>query len=124
MIPFGNAIVTLVKRIEKVTNGKTAVSYEKHTLTGCSWKKSATRYLNDTDAIRREEITCRVPEGQMMPEIGDCLFLGTPEFDATNAKTLSEALEKHRCTGAIRVTSISDNARPGMPMRHIAARGG
>lgn len=124
MIPFGNETVTLIKRVETVTDGKTAVSYKRYILTGCSWKRSATRFLNDTDAVRREEITCRIPAGQIAPEIGDCLFLGTPKLSISNAKTLSEALEKHRNGSAMRVTSISDNTRPGLPMPHVAARGG
>lgn len=123
MIPFGNETVTLIKRAETVVDGKTKVGYKKYILTGCSWKRSATRFLNDTDAVRREEITCRIPAGQMTPEIGDCLFLGTPRLSITNAKTLSEAMEKHKGS-AMRITSVSDNTRPGLPLRHIAARGG
>lgn len=123
MIPFGNDTVTLIKRVETVVDGRTRVSYKKHILIGCSWKRSATRFLNDTDAVRREEITCRIPAGQMMPEIGDCLFLGTPKLTISSAKMLSEALEKHR-GGAMRITSVSDNTRPGLPLRHIAVRGG
>lgn len=124
MIPFGNSTVTLIKRTETEKDGKTAVSYKRHILTGCSWKRSATRFLNDTDAVRREEITCRIPAGQIKPEIGDCLFLGELRLNVSNTKELSEALEKRRSGGAMRITSISDNTMPGLPLRHIAARGG
>ena len=124
MIPFGNEIVTLIKRTETVINGKTAVSYSKHTLSGCSWRRRATRFLNDTDAMRREEITCRIPVGQIEPQVGDCLFLGRLDIAISDAKSLVDALEKHKSAGAMRITSISDNSRPGLPLRHIAARGG
>lgn len=124
IFPMGNETVTLIMRVERVENGKTRVNYAKHMLHGCSWRQRLSRYLNDTDAVRSREITCRIPAGQMKPSPGDCLFLGTLEDTPGNSREIAEALERHASSGAFRIQSVADNARRGMPMPHYAARGG
>lgn len=123
MIPFGNETVTLIKRVESVQDGRTHVSYSKHTLTGCSWRMRATRYKYDMETVASAEVTCRIPYGQKAPDVGDALFLGKIKDVITDSKTLAEALEAHKSTGACKVTAVSDNTRAGLPLPHYAATG-
>lgn len=122
-IPFGNETVTLIKRVETQVDGKTRVRFAKHILVGCSWHRSAARIMGATEAVRTEEITCRIPEGRIAPEIGDCLFLGSVPEKITGSAELAEALHARKGS-AFRVNSISDNTGKGKPMPHYAARGG
>lgn len=123
MIPFGNETVTLIKRVEKTVDGRTQVSYRRHVLSGCSWRRRTVWQRYDVETIAVEEITCRIPSGQTMPAAGDALFLGEISGTIADSKTLANAIEKYRATGACRIDSVADYTRPGMPMPHYAARG-
>ena len=123
MIPFGHETVTLVKRIETVVDDRTRVSYEKHTLTSCSWRMRTVRNQYDMETVRSVEITCRIPYGQKAPNVGDVLFLGKVSDVITDSKTLADAIDAHRGTGACRITAVSDNTRAGLPLPHYAATG-
>lgn len=123
MIPFGRETVTLIKRVETVVDGRTHVGYSKHTLTGCSWRMRAARYQYDTETVGSVEVTCRIPYGQKAPDVGDVLFLGAIRDVISDSKTLADAIEAHKSTGACRITAVSDNTRAGLPLPHYAATG-
>ena len=122
-IPFWNATITLYKRMETTENGKTKVFYKRHVLNRCFWRRGATRYLNDMDAVRSEEIICRVPDGQIAPEIGDFMFKGSVELADGDSRSLVQAMKDRHETGAMKVSSVSVNVGIGMPIPHYAARG-
>lgn len=124
MIPFGNETVTLVQRIETVVNGRTTVTYDKQKLTGCSWRRTARIIRIDNALISEESIVCRVPAGQVKPKAGDLMILGDVNVAITSGAGYQQLIEQYRGSdGAFVVTSVKDNARPGMPMPHYAARG-
>lgn len=121
MIPFGNETVTLIRRNESVTDGKIHVSYSAHVINGCTWRRTTLQILNGTQTEKSVQTTCRMPPG-IIPRVGDALFLGTCETPA-NAVELAEMVESNRNNGAFFITAVKDNARPGMPIPHYAARG-
>lgn len=124
-IPFGNETVTLVRRTEAedLYTGRTVTGYTACTLTGCSWRRTA-RIIRDGEAlIGAEGITCRVPVGQAMPRAGDLMILGDVAVTVTSGADFQRLIEQYRDSdGAFVVASVKDNARPGMPMPHYAAR--
>ena len=124
MIPFGNETVTLIQRVEAEENGRTRTEYAKRILSGCSWRKKAGWSQFDTEKHRSEEITCRIPAHNQRPNAGDYLFLGEIQEEITDTASLRAAMKAHAATGAMEITSLSDNARPGMPMPHYLAWGG
>ena len=131
MIPFGNETVTLIQRTEAVVNGKTRVTYSKATLTGCSWRRKRRLYKSDNSRVNSdnaflsdEEVTCRVPVGQSVPRAGDLMILGDVDVTVQSGADYQGLIERYRDSGgAFVVTSVADNARPGMPMPHYAAKG-
>ena len=124
MIPFGNETVTLVQRVETVSQGKTTVSYTSAKLNGCSWRRT-THFVRDNNAIIPEEsIICRVPADQTRPKAGDLMILGSQTVNVTSGADFQQLIETYRGSdGAFVVSSVADNARPDMPMPHYAARG-
>lgn len=122
MIPFGNETVTLIKRVETVNNGKTAVSYSRHIIDRCSWRTVAITNRLDTQQVRSYEIVCRMPPG-IAPAPEDALFLGLIESTPESSVQLDDMILRHRSSGAFRVDRVSDNTRPGFPLPHYAARG-
>ena len=124
MIPFGNETVTLVRRTESVVNGKTQVSYSTALLTGCSWRRTTRIVRNDNALVTEESIVCRVPADQTKPSQGDLMILGTATVTVANGAQYQQLIELYRgADGAFVVASVADNARPGTPMPHYAARG-
>lgn len=125
MIPFGNETVTLVQRTESVVSGKTVVTYSVRHLAGCSWRRTSRIVRNDNALISEESTVCRVPAGQEKPKAGDLLILGRADVHVTSGAEYKELIDRYRDQdGAFVVTDVKDNARPGMPMPHYAARGG
>lgn len=123
MIPFGNETVTLVRRIEAKVNGRTQVDYTVEVLTGCSWRRMSQRLREGEVIVPYEGITCRVPADQTRPHTGDLMILGNTEVTVESGADYQALIEQYRGTdGAFVVASVSDNARPGMPMPHWAAR--
>lgn len=123
-IPFGDETVTLVQRIETVVSGKTNVAYRSVVLTGCSWRRTTRIIRNDNALISEESVVCRVPAGQDKPKSGDLMILGRVAVTVTSGADFQRIIEQYRSAdGAFVVTSVKDNARPGVPMPHYAARG-
>lgn len=123
MIPFGAVAVTLIHRREIVEDGKTHVRYERYLLRGCSWRHKSSWQRFDTDTTRTDEISCRIPADQQRPEAGDYLFLGEIKDTITGTRELQAAMRAHRSTGAMQITSVSDNTGAGVPLPHYAAWG-
>lgn len=125
MIPFGNEVVTLISRDEyKDENGRRHARYSAARLTGCSWKRVARAYLTG-DGVKayQEETVCRVPYGQPAPKAGDLLIRGEAYERVESAAQFEKLLERYRDGGgAFTVAAVSDNTRPGLPLRHYAAR--
>ena len=123
MIPFGSETVTLVQRTEAVVNGKKAVGYSVAKLTGCSWQRTL-RYNREAEVLAPYEgIVCRVPAGQTVPHANDLLILGNVAVTVDGGVDYQRVIEQYRgSTGAFVAASVSDNARPGMPMPHYAVR--
>lgn len=124
MIPFGSDIVTLIKRVETVVDGRTITEYTKHLLRGCSWHKKAGWSQFDAEKHRSGDVTCRIPADQQRPDAGDYLFLGKIEVEITDTGSLRAAMKAHEQTGVMEIATLSDNARPGMPLPHYMAWGG
>ena len=123
-IPFGNETVTLVQRLENIVNGRTQVTYETATLTGCSWRRTTRITRTDNAMLTEEVMICRVPAGQTKPKTGDLMILGDVTATVQSGADYQQLIESYRGSdGAFVVSSVSDNARPDMPMPHYAARG-
>ena len=123
MIPFGNETVTLIRRVETAgEDGKTGISYTKHVITGCSWKKSTRWALIDTAKQLMVEIVCRVPAGQAVPAANDYLILGSVKEKISGTADIRAMRKKYK-DGMMEIAYVSDNARSGMPMAHYACRG-
>lgn len=115
MIPFANDTVTLYH--------KAAAGYEEHLIHNCSYRRIRRRNTADSAASITEETVCRIPPGNIKPEPGDVIARGRHSGSPKNEIELVRLLESLRPNGAFRVQSISDNARPGVPVPHYAARG-
>lgn len=125
MIPFGNETVTLIQRIENVALGKTVVTYKAVILTGCSWMRRTQAGMDNNAMIRAEYIKCRVPAGQTKPKPGDLMIAGEADVIVHSGADYQRLIEQYRdAEGAFVVESVSDNARPEMPMPHYAAYSG
>ncbi len=123
-IPFGNETVTLVQRNESTVSGRTTVTYATVTLTGCSWRRTTRITRTDNAMLTEEVMICRVPAGQEKPKTGDLMILGDVTVTVTSGADYQRLIETYReSDGAFVVSGVSDNARPGVPMPHFAARG-
>ncbi len=122
MIPFGNDVVTLIRRVEKVVDGKTAVTYKREIVERCSWRRVSVVNRVDRQLESSTEIVCRMPP-HSVPARGDVLILGTVRATPKNSAELDALMESHRKSGAMRIVSVADNTRPGFPLPHYAVRG-
>lgn len=123
MLPFATETVTLVKRISATgEDGRKRTEYKKYTLTGCTWKKSASWVQSDTVKQYSESLSCRVPANQAIPEADDYLFLGRISDGISDTVSLRAALDKHKGK-AMQITAVSDNSRCGI-LPHYACVGG
>ncbi|MBQ6374013.1 MAG: hypothetical protein IJJ45_05930 [Clostridia bacterium] len=101
MIPFGNEAVTLVRRIEAAINGRTQVTYQTETLTGCSWQRTNS-LVREGEALRQVEgIVCRVPAGQTKPVTGDLMILGAAAVTVTGWADYQGLIEAYRGTDKV-----------------------
>ena len=117
MIPFGSETVTLVQRIEDTVNGKKHITYRTAKLSGCSWRRTLRHNREGEVLATYEGVTCRVPAGQTAPHAGDLLILGDVAVTVTGGADYQQLIERYRGQdGAFVVASVSDNARPGMPL--------
>ena len=115
MIPFANDTVTLYR--------KSADGYMACLILNCSYKHTESRSTEDRSASFYGETVCRIPPGNVKPEPGDVIVLGVHSEIVNNEIDLVRMLERLRPEGAFRVRSVSDNARPGVPLPHYAAKG-
>lgn len=115
MIPFANDTVTLIHKSE---SGWTA-----EVISSCSFRRTRRRSISGNTATLTDETVCRIPFGSAVPAVGDVIVLGRADAAAYSEIELVRLLEANRPSGAFRVSSVSNNARPGMPIPHYAARG-
>lgn len=116
MIPFGDKTVTLLHR--------QGDGYRRYVLTGCSWRMASASLMDGNTKRKTIETTCRIPEGQIKPAVGDVLALGDVNAEAKDEIELVRLLEALRVGGkaAFRVRRVKDNAQ-GAPIPHYAAIG-
>lgn len=116
MIPFGVHTVTI---LHKVSGG-----YERHVVSGCSWRMMEVRTLLDTARRATLETTCRIPATAVKPCAGDLLILGEHACEAGSEIEIVRLCEQLKLEGvsAFRATRVKDNA-DGAPMPHYAAIG-
>ena len=115
MIPFGNHEVTLYHL--------KGTGYERHIISGCSWRSTNTRSLIENSAVIAQQTTCRLPPDAKKPIPGDLLILGTIWEKVDGEIDLIRLMERLRKEGyrAFRVQSCADNT--GAPLGHYAATG-
>lgn len=115
MIPFGNRTVTLLHKAE--------TGYERHILSGCSWRTGNEKVLSIDTVIYTERTTCRIPPKFPQPSPGDLLILGEVEAEAKREIELLPLMDSLRKRGirVFRVQSCADNT--GGPIPHYAATG-
>lgn len=123
MIPFGSQVVTLYHHEDVTRGGREQTVWTRHQLTGCSWRRTARRVIDVNASVRIEETTCRIPAGGVVPVAGDVLIPGAVPDEPESATEVTRILDQFRASGAFRISSVSDNARPGWPMPHYAAIG-
>lgn len=116
MIPFGDKTVTLLH--------KGSEGYERHALTGCSWKSTDVRSLSGSSIVVTTETSCRVPAGQQIPDAGDLIVLGDVSVSAAGEIELVRLMQQLRDSGieVFRVLRVKNNAL-GVPMPHYAVSG-
>ena len=116
MIPFGDKTITLLH--------KAAEGYERHSISGCSWRSTDVRTLSGTSIVCTVETTCRIPPGNIIPIPGDLIAIGNIDVSARNEIELVRAMQKLRESGisVFRVERVKDNAQ-GAPIPHYAATG-
>lgn len=115
MIPFATDTVTLYHN--------NAGNWSSSVINGCSYRRIRRRVVIDSAATVMDETTCRIPAGGIMPASGDVVVLGVCREKITGELDIKRLLDKYNRSGAFRVQSVSDNARPGMPVPHYAATG-
>lgn len=115
MIPFANDTVTLFHKEDS--------GYTRHVIERCSYRRTRRRGIEDKSSTLAEETICRIPGNAIKPDVGDVIALGVHKGSAVNEIALVRLLESLRPGGAFRVQTVSDNARPGMPVPHYAAKG-
>lgn len=115
LIPFANDTITLIS--------KTEAGWTSAVISGCSYRRIRRRMLMDSAVSQSEETVCRIPAGNPFPAPGDVILLGEHAPQVGSEIELSRLLEAFRPGSAFRVQSVADNARPGMPIPHYAARG-
>lgn len=119
MLPFANETMTLYHRIRDETGGRTAETWTRHILTGCSWRRTVRSRMAENALIDVNEVSCRIPLGQTAPSVGDLLVRGVCSETPVTAREV--ALLEKSGADAFRVSSVADNT--GAPLPHFCARG-
>ena len=123
MIPFAGETVTLIRRTEEVENGKKHAVYTKVYLTGCSWRRTDTMFINGNGVQGSETTTCRIPAGQAVPKAGDLLIYGRYAPEVTSAADFKRVTEELKADGgAFVIANVTDNTKNGAPLPHYKAR--
>lgn len=118
MIPFGDQTVTLYHRVRTEADGRTCEGWQRHVLTGCSWRYRRADDLKDGAVTGAAKAVCRIPAGQVCPAAGDVAVLGVCAAQPVSAK---EAAAIADGADAFRVCDVTDNSRGPLP--HYTARG-
>lgn len=134
MIPFGRETVTWYHRTETIgADGRTAVSWSRHMLFGCSWSARRGALLNDQTLEKEDALVCRIPQnapgqpspGQPspgQPSPGDVFILGAADIEPVDSVHVALMLEAARGR-AFRVQKVVDRARIGAPLGHYEVLG-
>lgn len=140
MIPFAGETVTLYNRRKTAgTDGKTAETWVRRVLMGCSWVRTHERVRSDTEVGYTSSVTCRIPaSGDYLPPdqwdalsdpsdkftlaAGDVLIHGEVAEEASAELPIAKIVERYKRRGVIVVQSAKDNSRNGV-LPHYVARG-
>ena len=140
MIPFAGETVTLYNRRKTAgTDGKTAETWVRRVLTGCSWVRTHERVRSETEVGYTSSVTCRIPaSGDYLPPdqwdalrdpagkftlaAGDVLIHGEAGEEVSAELPIAKIVERYKRRGAIVVQSAKDNSRNGV-LPHYVARG-
>lgn len=140
MIPFAGETVTLYNRRKQVlTDGKTAETWVRRVLTGCSWVRTHERVRSDTEVGYTSSVTCRIPasdsylppdqwdalddpSGKFTLAAGDVLVYGDVADEIGSELSAAELVKRYARRGSIVVRSARNNSRNGI-LPHYAAKG-
>lgn len=87
---FWTDTVTLYRRVETVTNGKTAISWTREVLNNCFFALTDRQYFDGQHVIRQPSFVVRIPATYAIFSNGDIVMKGeiaalTPDKTAPNA---------------------------------------
>jgi hypothetical protein len=122
MIPLGNKTVTLIKRHKSIVQGREKTTYSEHIIKNCSWIQAARWVLYGDEKRLVQEITCRIPAGQAVPQADDYIFLGTINENIETPADIRIAMAAHK-GACIQIQYVADNAHANLPLAHYACRG-
>lgn len=141
MLPFGTETITLYNRREtKDANQRTVVTWHRRVLAGCNWSQRVKHVWNGTAVVLADVTTCKIPERvdyrtpaewDALASVANVFTLAPGDIIVRGAvtdtigPTLSAAalIDKHKRSGAMTVTSATNNVRPGLPLGHYRAEG-
>ena len=123
MLPFGNELITLIRRTETTDSlGKHHALYTKLFLRGCSWRRTAVQNAGSGTITYSEQTTCKVPKGQPEPHAGDLMIHGTYSGTIDTATDYQKAIEATRADkGSFVVQSVGDYTMTDTPFPHYTA---
>ena len=84
-LPFGNDTVTVLHRVS-------GESWTPCVVLGASWDQQSAYSITSGDAVHTETTVCRIPAGNIVPEPGDVIVLGTCTESAENDIELAKLL--------------------------------
>ena len=127
MIPFAKDSLTLYNRVRNVgADGRTAETWRRRVLTGCSWVRAHERVRDDGIVRYAASVVCRIPadpdylspgawdaldapEGTFTLAAGDILVRGAVEDEITENFSAAALLKKYERGGAMVVQSAKEN---------------
>ena len=140
MIPFAYQTITLYNKLTKRgADGRTAVTWYRHVLTGCFWREVFRTVASGETLVQVHEITCKIPESALyLPyaqwaadgvdratkftlSVDDIIALGNVAYTIGSSYTANAVRELCQRTGVMTVVAASDNTR--RPMPHYGAKG-
>lgn len=139
MIPFAKDTLTLYNRVRNVgADGRTAESWRRRVLTGCSWVRAHERVRDEGIVRYAESVACRIPAsadylppgdwdaqgappGKFTLAAGDILVRGEVDDEIGAGLSAAELVKKYARSGAAIVQSVKENTHLG-PLAHYVAR--